>query len=59
MDLTEVFDLFIDVVVLMEDTFNDLRITIFNKTLSFVDIVSVVLVYQLINYVVYGKDDSE
>ena len=55
MDLTEIFDLVINLVVILEDCFNDLRVTIFDKTLSFVDIVSVVAVYALINYIVYGK----
>lgn len=59
MDLTEIFDLIIDIVVIFEDFFNDLRITIFDKSLSFVDIICVVAVYSLINYIVYGKDESE
>lgn len=59
MDLTEIFDLIIDIVVIFEDFFNDLRITIFDKSLSFVDIVCVAAVYTLINYIVYGKEDSE
>lgn len=58
MDLTEVFDLFIDAVAFIEEIFDDFRFTIFDKTISFVDIVCVVFVYQLINYVVYGKDDD-
>lgn len=59
MDLTEIFDLIIDIVVIFEDTFNDLRITIFDKSLSFVDIICVAAVYALINYIVYGKEDSQ
>lgn len=59
MDLTEIFDLIIDIIVFVEDVFNDLRITIFDKNISFVDIFSVIFVYQLINYIVHGKDDSE
>lgn len=59
MDLTDIFDLIVDFIVILEDCFNDLRITIFDKTISFVDIFAVVVVYQLINYIVYGKGDSE
>jgi len=59
MDLTEIFDLIIDIVVIIEDFFNDLRITIFDKNLSFIDIVCVAAVYSLINYIVYGEEDNE
>ena len=55
MDITGIFDLIIDIVVIIEDFFNDLRITIFDKSLSFVDIICVVAVYQLINYIVHFR----
>lgn len=57
MELTVIFDLIIDVIVFFQDTFDSLKVTIFDKSISFVDIICVALVYKLINFIIHGDDD--
>lgn len=58
MSLDGFFDLILDVIIILEEWFNDLRLTLFGKTLSFADFFCVIVVFELITYIVHGGDDE-
>lgn len=57
MDLTVVFDLVVDIINIFKNFFDSLGLTLFNKSISFVDILCILLLAQFILYIMHGDDE--
>lgn len=58
MELTSLFDLFKTVILLIKNTIDGLNITFMGHDVTFVAIVTIVLVSCVLSLLIYGDDDE-